>query len=190
MVFTGPVPVSNAGHSRRMVLAAGLGVAAAAAGCADRPAPRPSTPPGPDPLRPLLAEAVALAGAYDRVARAQPTLAGRLAPLAADHRAHARELARLCTPAPTRGVNQGIPPAGPSGIASLPAGSPPAAPRPGKPSGAGTGTTPAAALAGLAAAERAAQRSAAAACAAAPADRAALLGSIAACRATHAEALR
>jgi hypothetical protein len=117
-----------------------------------------------DPLQPLLAEALALAAAYDRAAVGQPGLSARLAPLAADHRAHATELARV--------VGEPAPSAVPS--ASAPAAVDDAA----------------GSLATLRKAEQAAQKTAAAACRQAPAGRAALIGSIAACRATHAEALR
>ena len=161
MVLTGPVLTNGTRHTRRRLLGAGLGVAALA-GCGvfdDQPAP----PPAPDPFQPLLDEAIALAGAYDRAIAAQPALAARLTPLAADHRAHAAELARVIG-------------ASASASASPPAGAPES----------GSADS----VAGLKTAELAAQKTAVAACKAAPADRAALAGSIAACRATHAEALR
>jgi hypothetical protein len=161
MVLTGAVVMTT---TRRRVLATAGGTlgAAALAGCGlldDEPAPVPP----PDPLQPLLDEAVALAGAYDRAVAAQPALAERLAPLAEDHRAHATELARM--------IGTTLP----SGVAA-----------PSSPASATDGDTTAA----LRKAEQAAQKTAVAACAAAPKDRAALVGSIAACRATHAEALR
>jgi len=140
---------------------AGLG-ATALAGCGlfdDDPEP----PEAPDPLQPVLDEALALAVAYDRAAVARPDLAGRLTPLAADHRAHAAELSRV--------IGKPLP--------SAPAGS-----------AAATADPAANALAGLRKAEQVAQRTAATICRQAPADRAALAGSIAACRAAHAEALR
>jgi hypothetical protein len=160
MVLTGAVRMRETGQTRRRVLGAGLGVTVLS-GCGlfdDDPAPAPA----PDPLQPLLDEALTLAAAYDRAALAQPALAARLAPLAADHRAHAAELAKVIG-------------------ATLP--SAPAAPASSGPGAAET-------VAGLRTAEQAAQRNAATPCGQAPADRAALLGSIAACRATHAEALR
>jgi hypothetical protein len=123
----------------------------------------PEPPEAPDPLQPLLDEAMALAAAYDRVRVTQPGLASRLSPLADDHRAHAAELARV------------IGAALPSGPAA-PAGSAPAA--------------ASAAVADLRKAEQAAQKTATTVCRQAPAERVALVGSIAACRATHAEALR
>jgi hypothetical protein len=96
MVLTDAVRMSGTGHSRRRVLGvatAGAGISALT-GCGlfgdDPEPPRP-----PDPLRPLLDEALALAAAYDRALVTQPALAGRLTPLAADHRAHAAELARV-----------------------------------------------------------------------------------------------
>ena len=140
--------------------AAGL-TAASTAGCGlfeDEPAP----PEKPDPVRPLLDEAVALAASYDRVILAQPGLSARLTPLAADHRAHADELARL--------IGKTLPSVAASASAAAGA--------------------PADTVAALRAAEQAAQKSAVALCRVAVADRAALIGSIAASRATHAEALR
>ena len=122
----------------------------------------PEPPPPPDPLQPLLDEALTLAAAYDRLALAQPGLAGRLTPLAADHRTHVAELSRLIG----RAVPSGTP------ASSAPAGD------------------TADSVASLRKAEQAAQKTAAAACRVAPADRAGLTGSIAAARAAHAEALR
>ncbi|WP_236047580.1 hypothetical protein [Paractinoplanes ovalisporus] len=155
--------MSITGYSRRRVLGATVaGVATTAlSGCGlfdDEPAP----PEQPDPLQPLLDEAVALAASYDRAVAAQPGLASRLTPLAEDHRTHAAEISRLIGKTP--------PSAGPS--ASPPVGA------------------PAETIATLRSAEQAAQKSAVALCRAAPAERAALIGSIAASRATHAEALR
>jgi hypothetical protein len=155
MVLTDAVRMSDTRHTRRRVLGAGLSLAVLS-GCDEKSAP----PPVPDPLQPLLDEALALAAAHDRAALAQPGLASRLTPLADDHRAHAEELAKLLGTTASAGA---------------------AAPAP----SAATDV-----LAGLRAAEQAAQRSAVAACRTAPPDRAALVGSIAACRATHAEALR
>jgi hypothetical protein len=130
----------------------------------------PEPPKAPDPLQPLLDEAVALAAAYDRATVAQPGLARRLTPLADDHRAHAAELSRVigaplasASPTPSEGPS-GTPPAG--SIAANQA------------------------ITDLRKAEQAAQKTATAACRQAPAERVALVGSIAACRATHTEALR
>ncbi|WP_412736910.1 hypothetical protein [Krasilnikovia sp. MM14-A1259] len=150
------------GYTRRRL----LGVTAGAALAVSAPAgcglfDKDPDPARPDPLQPVLDEALRLAAAYDRTALAQPDLAKRLAPLAADHRAHATALAAV--------IGTAVPSAGPS--ASAPA----------------DGT---AALPALRTAEQQAQRTAAAACRQTSPDRAALLGSIAACRATHAEALR
>jgi hypothetical protein len=165
MVLTGAVrmPMTRMGQSRRRVLGAagGAGLGVALSGCGlfdDDPEPAPA----PDPLQPVLDEALALAAAYDRAGLAQPGLSGRLAPLAADHRAHAEELARV--------IGKPLP-SGP--VAASP-----------------SGPSPAETIAGLRKAEQAAQKTAVAACRQAPVDRAALVGSIAACRATHAEALR
>ncbi|MEU4561718.1 hypothetical protein AB0F72_25325 [Actinoplanes sp. NPDC023936] len=163
MVLTGAVRMSDSGHTRRRILTATGAIVAATtlAGCGlfdDEPEPAPA----PDPLQPVLDEALALASAYDRAIQAQADLSERLTPLAADHRAHAAELATL------------IGAALPSGAAAAPPAAAPAAPS----------------LAQLRESELAAQKTATAACLAAPAERAALVGSIAACRATHASALR
>jgi len=162
MVLTGAVRMMGQTRRRVLGLAAGAGLGVTTlSGCGlldDGPEPTPA----PDPLQPLLDEALALAAAYDRAALALPALAARLTPLAADHRAHAAELARVI------GV-------------TLP--SAPAAP-------ASSGPAVTETLAGLRQAEQAGQRNAVAACGQAPAPRAALLGSIAASRATHIEALR
>ena len=97
MVLTRGVGVTGTGHRRRQVLGAAAGLAASAAtlgGCGlfdDDPAP----PATPDALQPLLDESLALAAAYDRAIAAQPDRGPRLTPLAADHRAHAAELARV-----------------------------------------------------------------------------------------------
>ncbi|MCY1145213.1 hypothetical protein OWR29_45040 [Actinoplanes sp. Pm04-4] len=151
-------------HSRRWVLGAAAGLGAAGlTGCGlldDEPEP----PEVPDPLQPLLDEAVALAASYDRAIVSQPGLATRLTPLADDHRAHATELARL--------IGKSLPSTSASSVPSAPAGA------------------AAETVASLRTAEQTAQKNAVAACKSAPADRAALVGSIAACRATHAEALR
>jgi len=162
MVLTGPVGTSGTGHTRRQLLGAGL-AATTLAGCGvfdDKPAPAAT----PDPLQPLLDEALALAGAYDRAAAAQPALSARLTPLAADHRTHAADLAKLI------GVSASASAAASAGPAVENAAADP--------------------VAALRTAELTAQKTAVAACLAAPADRAGMVGSIAACRATHAEALR
>jgi hypothetical protein len=163
MVLTGPVRMSETRHSRRRVLGmAGAGVGATAlAGCGLFDGD-PEPPEAPDPLQPLLDEALALTAAYDRAALAQPGLAGRLTPLAADHRAHAAELSQV--------IGKALPSASASGA-------------PGGDAAASTLTV-------LRKAVQAAQKTAATVCRQAPAERAALAGSIAACRATHAEALR
>ena len=154
------VGVRGSGHTRRRLLGvSALGVTALA-GCGIFDNGPDHTPP-PDALQPVLDEALALAAAYDRAGVAQPELVKRLTPLAADHRAHATELARV--------IGKALP----------------SAPAPGASDGAQTGD----AVATLRKAEQAALRTATAA-KQAPAARAALVGSIAACRATHAEALR
>jgi hypothetical protein len=165
MVLTVRVAKRGTEHTRRRVLGA-VAVAttgAATGGCGLFDDPEPAAP---DALQPVLDEALALATALDRAALAQPGLAQRLTPLAADHRAHVTELSRV------------IGKAAPSASAAQAA------------SGAPDAGNPAALLKQLRSAAQAAQRTANAACRQAPAARAALVGSIAACRATHAEALR
>ncbi|GIE84176.1 hypothetical protein [Actinoplanes regularis] len=162
MVLTGAVRMSDSGHTRRRALGAGgvLVGLVTLGGCGlfgDDPEPAPA----PDPLQPVLDEALALASAYDRVILTQQTLSARLTPLAQAHRAHATELAKVIG-------------------TTLPSGS-------AAPSAPGTADDT---VAGLRKAELAAQKTAVAACKTAAAGRAALVGSIAAARATHAEALR
>jgi hypothetical protein len=97
MVLTRGVGVTGTGHRRRQVLGAAAGLAVSAttlAGCGlfdEDPAP----PSAPDALQPLLDESLALAAAYDRAIATQPALSAKLTPLAADHRAHAAELAQV-----------------------------------------------------------------------------------------------
>jgi hypothetical protein len=163
MVLTIRVVTAVNGHTRRGVLgvAASTVIVASTTGCSvfgDDPEPEK-----PDALQPVLDEARTLAATLDRAAVAVPGLAGRLSPLAADHRAHAAELSRVIgTPVPTLGASSAAP----------------------------ATAEPAALLKQLRSAVQAAQRTAAAAARQAPAARAALVGSIAACRASHAEALR
>lgn len=187
MVFTWPVRMADTGPnggrqtwsrpawSRRKVLrgamlAAVAGTAAPLAACGlldDEPDP----PPPPDPLAPLISGALALAARHDATISEYPELSDRLSPIAAAHRAHAEELARItrtALPSGTTGATQ-------------PSTSPGAGPA--------AGDVPSA-LAELRAAEQQGREIAADACGAAPANRAALLGSIAAARATHAEVLR
>jgi hypothetical protein len=154
-----------------------LGVTAVAALAVTAPAgcglldSDPEPIPEPDPLQPVLDEALALASAYDRLAAARPDLAPRITPLAEDHRAHAAELTTLIGTRTAVGTRTG------SGTRTASAGAAPSAAPPGD-------------LAAMRAAEQAAARSANASARTAPADRAALVGMIAACRVTHAEALR
>jgi hypothetical protein len=156
------VGTRDIGHTRRRVLGAGAGVTlsmSALVGCGlfdDEPEP----PPAPDPLQPVLDEALALAASCERLAVAEPDLAERVTALAADHRAHATELARV--------IGAEIPSAAPSASAPVEGGSP----------------------ASLRKAVQAALKTATTAARQAPAERAALVGSIAACRAAHAEALK
>jgi hypothetical protein len=153
----------------------------------------PASPPVADPLEPLLAEAVALAAAYDRVVATQSGLAGRLRPLADDHRAHAAQLAQLIDrPVPPTPASASAPALGSATSGSATSGSATSGSAAAASSAAAAGSSAAIAhsLVQLGAAEQIAQRNAVSACRRAPADRAALIGSIAACRATHVEALR
>jgi hypothetical protein len=163
MVFTVRMVSGGGGHTRRTVLGRAMAgaLSLSVAGCSvfDDAKPEP-----PDPLQPVLAEAVALAAALDQAALTVPDLARRLTPLAADHRAHAAALSRV--------IGKPVPSAAPSA------------------SGPAAGSDPATLLKQLRTSVQAAQRNAAAACRQAPADRAMLVGSIAAGRATHVEALR
>jgi hypothetical protein len=155
--------------SRRGVLAAAVGAVAAypMTGCGLFGDDEKGSP-APDPLAPLLAEALWLAGQHEAAMAAFPVLAERLTPVALAHREHAAALARVVkTPAPSA-------PASAGGSAS-----------PGAPTGDAKS-----ALAALRAAEQKNQKSAGQACQAAPAERAALLGSIAAACATHLEVVR
>lgn len=92
-MLTGAVRMSDAGHTRRRVLGAtgGLAGAVTLGGCGLFGDDEPEPAPAPDPLQPVLDEALALAGAYQRLAVTQP----RLAPIAEAHRAHATELAKV-----------------------------------------------------------------------------------------------
>ncbi|MGK5738978.1 hypothetical protein [Micromonospora sp. URMC 103] len=156
-----------AGHSRRGLLRAGgllaLGAAAAPLTGCDLLGGDDGPPPAPDPLRPLLDEALALASGHRDAAAAHPELAALLTPIAEAHQAHATELARL--------LGVALPSPGPA-----PTGAP--------------ATDPDATLAELRQREQAGRAAAVTACAAAAAERAALVGSIAAARATHLEALK
>ncbi|MET3429316.1 hypothetical protein BJ973_008528 [Actinoplanes tereljensis] len=151
------------GHTRRWVLGAGLMLTGGLAGCgSDADSPTPV-----DALQPLLDEALTLAIAYDRAILSLPDLATRLSPLAADHRAHAAELATL--------IGRTTPT---SASASSPA------------SAMSAGATADEVIAAFQTAEQSAAKNAVAACRATTALRAGTVGSIAACRATHVEALR
>lgn len=141
----------------------GLGAAIASlTGCGlfgrDDPDPRP------DPLEPLVTNALALASRYQTVIAATPGLADRLTPIAEAHQAHATELAAV--------IGLTLP---------SPSSSPPTS---------GPTLDEASVLAELRAAEEQAHTEAVTACTQAPADRVALVGSIAAARATHLEVLR
>ncbi|WP_255657688.1 hypothetical protein [Actinoplanes sp. L3-i22] len=111
--------MSDSGHTRRRVLGAGGALAGLVtlSGCGlfgDDPEP----PKEPDALAPLLAEALALASAYDRVILADQTLSARLTPLSQAHRAHAAELAKVIgTTLPSAGAPSA--PAGADTVAGL-----------------------------------------------------------------------
>ncbi len=152
------------GHSRRKALRLGAlltlgGAVTPLVGCD----PFDRDPAPPDPLAPMIDEALALAAAYRDAATAHPTLADQLTPITEAHAAHAAELARLTETAPPSATPT------PSTTPTL---------------------DPDAALTGLREREQAASETAFQACLAAPAERAALLASIAAARASHLEALR
>ena len=167
------------GASRRAVLrmvagtalagAAGLG-SAGLAGCTLGRSGRPQPSPTPDPLAPVLSGTQALVDLYAATVAAQPTLAARLDPLLAEHRAHVDALRTA----------MGL--ATPSGSASATSASPTA-------SGVQVPDDPAAALAAVAGAERTAQAAAVKDCLASRPEHAGLLGSIAASRACHLEVL-
>jgi len=147
--------------TRRQLLAGVAVVAVAAAGgCTGRAA----APPPPDPLRPLLAAALADAELAEAVAAAHPSVAGAALALAADRRSHAEaigaEVLRV-TPSPA-----------PASTTSVPAD--PSVP-----------PEPAAATGALVAAVRAAQTQAGALVAGLPRHRAGLAASVAACCASH-----
>lgn len=143
----------------------GLLVAVTAPAAACDPFDRDPQPPPPDPLAPLVTGALELAAGYEAAVAAHPALADRLSPVAAAHRAHAAELARVTgrgTPGPTTAGATASPPAG----------------------------DVTATLAALRAAEQRERETAARACADAPESRVALVGSVAAARASHLEVLR
>jgi hypothetical protein len=105
------VRTSKTGPTRRRLLIAAAS-APALAGCDAEPSP----PPPPDPLQPLLDEALALAAAYDRAIAADPGAGARLAPLAADHRAHAAELTKVINPAANPSSARSAAPAAPASL--------------------------------------------------------------------------
>jgi hypothetical protein len=149
--------------------AAGLSGAAALAGCTGGPA-NPAPSPSPDPLAPVLSGTEALIDLYAATSAAQPSLAGRLDPLLAEHRAHAAALrTAMGLTTASASASAGAPSAGTSGV-TVPA-------------------DPAAALSAVLGAERAAQASAVRDCLASRPEHAGLLGSIAASRACHLEVL-
>jgi len=180
MVLTIRVVTAVNGHTRRGVLgvAAGSAMVASTAGCSlfgDD-----AEPERPDALQPLLNEALKLAAELDHAALAVPSLARRLTPLAADHRAHATELARVIGKPAASSAAPDTSSATPDTSSAAPDTS----------SATPDAGNSAATLRGLRAATQAAQRNAATAARKAPAARATLVGSIAACRASHSEALR
>lgn len=102
------------GHTRRAVLATAAALGAPAlAGCGVL-GTGPDQPTAPDPLQPVLDEAVALVAAYERAAVTQLGLATRLAPLADDHRAHVAELSRVIGRTPEPSASSAAPGAGTS----------------------------------------------------------------------------
>jgi hypothetical protein len=138
--------------------AGGTAPAGPSAGPPERTGPTGSTER--DPLLAVLDAEFRLLAAYDATARTHPALAGRLAPMRADHVEHAAALQRAL-----EGAGSGS--------------SGPERPAPPVPS------SRAGALAALRAAEHAAAATRARAAETAPTDRAVLLASIAACEASH-----
>jgi hypothetical protein len=128
----------------------------------------PDGPTEPDPLTPLLTEALDLASRHEAAVTAYPELADRLTPVAQAHRAHAAELSKII------------------GAGS----SSPSVPSTPLPSDSAVTGDQKSTLAALRDAEQKAQKAAAEACRVAPEARAALVGSIAAARATHLEVTR
>jgi hypothetical protein len=172
------------GTSRRGLL--GLGAVAALAGaagltgCTWGGSGKPKPSPSPDPLAPVLTGTEALVDLYAATVAARPTLADRLSPLLAEHRAHAVALrAAMGLPTPSTSGSGTAAPGDPAsrGPASGPA------------SAVTVPDDPAAALAAVAGAERTAQVSAVKDCLASKPEHASLLGSIAASRACHLEVL-
>jgi hypothetical protein len=168
-VRTGRTPQDGiiAGRSRREVLRAATLVGLTSGvtlvtGC-DFPGGS-KKPAAPDPLAPLIAEAVELATRHEAAVAAAPELAGLLGPIAQAHRAHAAELGRV--------AGAPVPSTAPSVAPAVPAGDRRAT------------------LAAIRAAQQQGRDTATKACLAAPEKRAALLGSIAAARATHLEVLK
>ncbi len=147
--------------TRRQVLTGtAVAIVAATGACTGQPA----APPPPDPLRPLLAAALADARLADAVAAAHPSVADAALALAADRRAHADALSTevlRVTPSPT-----------PPSTTSVPAD--PSVP-----------PEPAAATGALVDAVRAAQAQAGALVVGLPRHRAGLAASVAACCASH-----
>lgn len=162
--------------SRRGVLGlaavAALAGTAGLAGCTGGSA-RPGSSPTPDPLAPVLAGTEAVISLYAATAAAQPTLAAKLEPLLAEHRAHAAALRSAMGLSTPSGAAGGAPSAAGSAGSSTVA----------------VPDDPAAALAKVANAERAAHASAVKDCLASRPAHAGLLGSIAASRACHLEVL-
>jgi hypothetical protein len=168
MVFTVPVWVDDATPSRRVLLRGAVGGAAALAlgGCDRLGGARPQ-PAAADPLAELYAGTRSLIRRYELTIAVHATLAVRLKPLLANHRAHLAALA----------IDMALP---------TPSGSPQAPP---SASADGVPPQPPAALAALLTAEKAGVKAASDACLAVPGWRAPLLGSIAACRASHLDLL-
>jgi hypothetical protein len=154
------------GLAGAVLAAAGL---AGTAGCthgSGKPAPSPS----PDPLAPVLSGTEALIDLYAATSAVQPSLAAKLDPLLAEHRAHAVALrTAMGLASASASASGGAPSLGTSGV-TVP-------------------DDPAAALTAVVGAERAAQVAAVKDCLASRPEHAGLLGSIAASRACHLEVL-
>ncbi len=166
----------NTRPTRRVVLSAGaFGLAAA---CTSPRRPGAVRPARPDPDIALTAAAVdrerALLAAYDAALAATPALAGRLAPLRAEHAEHLAGLGAGPSPGLGAGLSPGTPTASPATAAAPPRGP-----------GGGAGQ----ARSSLATAEHAAAAAHAAATVTASARLAAVLASLAASEASHQVAL-
>lgn len=105
-----PAPRPTRRGVLRAVAGVTVGVAASAlvSGCTGEAAPGPTRPTAPDPDALARSDGVdgerALLAAYDATIAAHPALAGALAPIVADHRAHLAAFDPTATQTPTGGA--------------------------------------------------------------------------------------